>query len=92
MQFGRSAVHPILEDCGAAPPVVRFSYSCIVHDDDPFVLDIRARVLDFVDRTHAAIDHSPGSLLVWDNHRVVHSRTAYQDRRRHLRRVWLGES
>jgi alpha-ketoglutarate-dependent taurine dioxygenase len=92
MRFGRSAVHPILEDRGAARPLMRFSYSCIVHDDDPFVLDIRARVLDFVDRTHVAIEYSPGALLVWDNHRVVHSRTAYQDRRRHLRRVWLGET
>ncbi|MGZ5201866.1 MAG: TauD/TfdA family dioxygenase [Telluria sp.] len=31
-----------------------------------------------------------GSILVWDNHRMLHARSEYQDPVRHLTRYWLG--
>jgi alpha-ketoglutarate-dependent taurine dioxygenase len=91
MRLGRAATHPILENRAGLPPVVRFSYNCMHANGDRFALDILDRVLQFADQTQAAIDFTTGSLLVWDNHRVVHARTAYNDHRRHLRRVWLAE-
>ncbi|WP_239395139.1 TauD/TfdA family dioxygenase [Frankia sp. CiP3] len=92
MRLGRTAHHPVLEKRSGLPDVVRFSYNCVDHGDDSFLLDVRERVVEFFDRSHVAIDMEPRSLLIWDNHRVVHSRTGYEDRRRHLRRVWLAES
>lgn len=29
-------------------------------------------------------------ILVWDNHRMVHARSAYRDSRRHLTRYWIA--
>lgn len=92
MRLGGAAVHPVLEERCDLPPVARFSYTCMLSRDDPFILGIRERFLEFVSKTRVAIDFTPGSLLLWDNYRMAHSRTAYLDRRRHLRRVWLGES
>lgn len=30
------------------------------------------------------------SILVWDNHRMLHARSSYQDTRRHLIRYWIA--
>ncbi len=92
MELGVTAEHPVLEERGDRPPIVRFSYNCVVHGDDPFLLDIRERVLDWFNRTHISVDYRRGDILIWNNHRTVHSRTGYTDRSRHLRRVWLAES
>jgi alpha-ketoglutarate-dependent taurine dioxygenase len=71
--------------------VMRFSYNCVVHEDDEFLLNLRERVLEFFTETHITADYEPNSLLIWNNHRMVHSRTGYTDRNRHLRRIWLSE-
>lgn len=87
----RSAQYPVLEEREGKPAIVRFSYDFIEHDDDPFLIDFNERVLEFFGQTHVAIGYEPGGLLIWDNHRMVHGRTGYLDRERHLRRVWLRE-
>lgn len=92
MELGVTAEHPVLEHRDGLPDVMRFSYNCVVHNDDPFLLDIRERVLTYFKENHVSIDYTRGDLLIWNNHRTVHSRTAYSDRGRHLRRVWLAES
>lgn len=92
MQLGRVAQHPILENRDGLPQIMRFSYNCVEHGDDAFLLSIRERVLEFFERTQVSIDMEPNSVLIWNNHRILHSRTAFTDRRRHLRRVWLSES
>lgn len=91
MEFGHSARHPLLELRRDLPDVARFSYACMMCHDDAFILGIRERLYEFVMRNQIAIDYSTGSLLIWDNYRMVHWRTAFEDRRRHLRRVWIGE-
>jgi alpha-ketoglutarate-dependent taurine dioxygenase len=92
MELGVTALHSMVEYRPALPSIVRFSYNCVEHEDDPFLLDIRERVLAWFERTHVAVDYARGDILIWDNHRTVHSRTGYTDRGRHLRRVWLAES
>lgn len=92
MRLGLTARHPVLEERPGLPAIFRFSYNCVVHEDDPFLLDIRERVLRFFKENHVCVDYARGDLLIWDNHRTIHSRTAYSDRGRHLRRVWLAES
>ncbi|ROO86422.1 alpha-ketoglutarate-dependent taurine dioxygenase [Actinocorallia herbida] len=39
---------------------------------------------------HTPVALARGDLLVWDNWRMLHSRNAFLDRRRHLKRVLLG--
>jgi alpha-ketoglutarate-dependent taurine dioxygenase len=90
MELGTVARHRLIEKRGNEPPILRFTYHCINHGDDPVLLSIRERLLEFFDRTHVAVDYDRGDLLVWDNHRVLHSRTKFTDRRRHLRRVWIA--
>jgi alpha-ketoglutarate-dependent taurine dioxygenase len=92
MGLGKTAVHPLLEEREGKSPVMRFSYNCVVHNDDPFLLKVRERVLEFFNDTHVAVDFEPNALLIWNNHRMVHSRTGYTDRNRHLRRIWLAEN
>ncbi|MFG2556229.1 TauD/TfdA family dioxygenase [Streptomyces sp. NPDC048581] len=92
MKLGRTAVHPMYEIREGREPIFRFSYNNVNHNDDPFLLDIRDRVVEFFEKSHVAVDIEPGAILIWNNHRVLHSRTAYTDERRHLRRVWLAEA
>jgi len=92
MELGRTARHTLVEKRDGRPDVMRFSYNCVVTGDDPFILDIRERVISFFDENFVAVDFETNALLIWNNHRVVHSRTGYTDRNRHLRRVWLAES
>jgi alpha-ketoglutarate-dependent taurine dioxygenase len=89
--LGRRAVHPVYERRKNAASILRFSYNCIEHEEDPFFLGIRERAVKFFDENHVAINIAPAALLLWDNHRVLHARTGFTDRRRHLRRVWLSE-
>ncbi len=32
-----------------------------------------------------------GALLIWDNQRMLHARSEYADRSRHLTRFWCGD-
>jgi alpha-ketoglutarate-dependent taurine dioxygenase len=91
MRLGCSARHPVIEGREGLSPIMRFSYNCIEHRGDPFILDIRERVVEFFFRTHVAISLGFNDILIWNNHRIMHARNAYSDRRRHLRRVWLAE-
>lgn len=92
MQLGRTARHPMLERRAGLPPVLRFTCRCIADPDgDPFLTEIRERLVRFFDDTRVAVTFERNALLVWDNHRMLHSRTGYSDLRRHLRRVWLAE-
>jgi alpha-ketoglutarate-dependent taurine dioxygenase len=90
MELGTVARHPLIEERSDGGPILRFSYHCINHEEDPVLLSVRERLLEFFERMHVAVDYERGDLLVWDNHRVLHSRTKFTDRRRHLRRVWIA--
>lgn len=90
MSLGLSAEHPVLEERPGREPILRFTCQCIA-DADPFCVDIGRRLQEFFDKNKAEIDFTPRSLLIWDNHRILHSRNAFSDPKRHLRRVWIAE-
>jgi alpha-ketoglutarate-dependent taurine dioxygenase len=81
--------HPVLEETGHGT-IVRFSGVNIVHDDDPFTLDLQRKVKEFFDDNHVAMSYHRGDMLIWDNWRTLHSRNRFTDRRRHLRRIQIA--
>lgn len=91
MNLGHTAVHPLYEERAGRLPIFRFSYNCVEDGGDPFLLEIRERVVKFFNENCLAIDIAPNALLLWDNYRVLHARTGYTNPRRHLRRVWISE-
>jgi alpha-ketoglutarate-dependent taurine dioxygenase len=91
MELGRTGNHPLVECREGRPPIVRFSYNNVRQVGDPLLDDVREGMLRHFDATHVAIHIEKNGLLHWDNHRVLHSRTGFDDRNRHLRRVWLAE-
>ncbi|QQQ75755.1 TauD/TfdA family dioxygenase [Saccharothrix sp. 6-C] len=46
----------------------------------------------FFDQHHVAVKVETNALLIWDNWRMLHSRTAFRDHQRHLRRALVGLS
>lgn len=92
MQLGRTGEHPFMELRPGRPPIVRFSINNVRLDDDTLLKSVHQRGVEFFDEHHVAVRYEPQSLLIWDNHRMTHSRTGYTDRRRLLRRVWLDEN
>lgn len=83
----RSASHPMIEEREGSPPIVRFSIDFV--EADSFLRDINQRLLSHDEHNHVAVAFETNALLVFDNLRMVHGRTGYQDRRRQLRRIWL---
>lgn len=92
MGLGRNATHPLYELREGREPVVRFSYNNVKLPGDPFLRDMRERIVSYFQERHVAVGIEAGAILIWNNHRVLHSRTAFTDMRRHLRRVWLAEA
>ena len=87
--LGRSAQHRILtrEDDNL---LIRFSANCIDTSGDQRTQRILEDFVAYFEDNHVAIHWDKGDFLIWDNRRVVHSRTEYSDRARELRRVWLN--
>lgn len=81
--------HPVLEETDHGL-IVRFSCVNMVHHDDPAALNLQERVASFFAEHHVAMDYGRGDMLIWDNWRMLHSRNAFKDRGRHLRRIQIG--
>lgn len=83
--------HPLhdLESC--SQPIVRFNFSNLKREGDPCLNDIAHRFLQFFDDEKISIKWSKNAFLIWDNFRMLHSRTQYQDRDRELKRVYLSD-
>jgi alpha-ketoglutarate-dependent taurine dioxygenase len=88
MELGRVARHCVVTRRPDDSQLVRFSCNCVADADD-FLSDIQKRVVGYFDAHHVSVKYERNALLVWDNHRMVHSRTAYEDRARLLKRVWI---
>ncbi len=87
--------------------VVRMSYNLLragayapVVDEPPSpdMLPLGARGAELADRVSeffrlrkTSVLIPEGAILVWDNQRMLHARSAYSDLRRHLTRYWLAE-
>ena len=87
------------------PPVLRYSYNVLrdnsldapTHDDaldlngiDPFNAKLCRRGVTFMRGAGFGALPGDGSLLIFDNWRMLHARDSYQDPARHLTRYWVG--
>lgn len=81
-----AAVHAVLSRAGG--PVLRWSSNCLVSGDER-IHRIRRRLDAWFTENAIAVEHQHGSLLIWSNHRILHSRTAFSDTERLLCRLWL---
>jgi alpha-ketoglutarate-dependent taurine dioxygenase len=86
---GSIVKHPLYDVESCSQPIVRFNFSQIKRDE-PYLDDIANRFLQFFDDEKISIKWFKNDLLIWDNFRMLHSRTQYQDRDRELKRVYLG--
>jgi alpha-ketoglutarate-dependent taurine dioxygenase len=83
--------------------VTRFSYNLLTTSDDPTLgadvdpsrlplgeagRGLAHRVSDRFRELHTRVLIPDGSLLIWDNQRMLHARSEYQDRSRRLTRFW----
>lgn len=80
-QFRYGNVNPSAEDLAAAGNAPA---------SDPALI----RLADLAERFHAEEGLSllipDGAMLIWNNHRLMHARSRFDDRARHLTRYWLG--
>lgn len=87
--LGRIAKHKIISE-HEGEEIIRFSANCINTKADIKVNGVIKGFVEEFESNHMALDWHDGDFLIWNNRRVVHSRTEYKDRTRELRRVWLG--
>jgi len=87
--LGKVAEHHMYDEHSEERPIVRFSFNCMDREGDPLMEDIATRCVKFFDDTHVSIHWRKNAFLIWDNYRMMHSRTSYEDRTRELGRVWL---
>jgi alpha-ketoglutarate-dependent taurine dioxygenase len=85
---GKQVTHP-LYDAGGQQPIVRFNHSSLQAHADPQLQQLTQRFLDFFKREQIVITWRKDDLLIWDNWRMLHSRTRYRDPDRYLKRVYL---
>ncbi|MGW7578644.1 TauD/TfdA family dioxygenase [Streptomyces sp. NPDC054765] len=99
---------PVVERTPEGRDIVRFSYNLLTagHYDPPVDADVPAddlplgalgaelavRAETFFRAHKVSVLIPENSILVWDNHRMLHARSSYSDARRHLTRYWLQES
>lgn len=84
-----SAEHAILEDDSEGQSILRYSYNNVVRVDDGFLPACLESGWNFFSDMHRAIDIEQNALLLWDNWRMLHSRNAFRDPDRHLKRVLI---
>lgn len=84
-----SARHPILEQYRGYE-LLRYSYNNVTRDGDEFLEKYLELGNQFFEAEHEAFTIEENCLLLWDNWRMLHSRTAFEDRERHLKRVLVG--
>ncbi|MFE5854803.1 TauD/TfdA family dioxygenase [Streptomyces sp. NPDC056500] len=71
--------------------VMRFSTRDLTRDGELTSAYID-RGQEFFNSHHIAVRLEERAILIWDNWRMIHARTAFDDRRRHLRRILIGEA
>lgn len=57
---------------------------------DAELVDLASAAEAFFDQSGTAVLVPEGAVLIWDNHRLMHSRTRFEDTRRYLTRYWLS--
>lgn len=79
------AWHPLLEPSG----LLRFSCNNMAEGSDEVIDKVVEDLLNLFEKGKIEITWSEGRVLIWDNWRMLHNRTAYQDSERELHRLWL---
>ena len=85
---GRIVKHPLYDVKSCQQPIVRFNFSSLKRDN-PRLERIARSLLQFFENEKIVIQWSKNALLIWDNFRLLHSRTGYQDRNRELKRLYI---
>ena len=99
-----AAPAPVWSERPGGEGILRYSYNVMRdgrlegpargHDDldglDPFNRELCRRGVTFCRAHGVPVLAGDGEVLVFDNWRVLHSRSAFRDRRRHLTRYWVG--
>lgn len=88
---GSIVKHPLYDVESYSQPIVRFNFSNLKREDDAYLDDIAKRFLQFCNDEKISIKWSKGAFLIWDNFRMLHSRTQYEDRSRELKRVYMND-
>ncbi|MDI2132422.1 TauD/TfdA family dioxygenase [Yinghuangia seranimata] len=70
--------------------ILRFSENNVEPTGDQLLGRVIREGTRFFEREHRAVSIVRNGLLAWDNWRMIHSRNAFVDRGRHLKRVLLG--
>ncbi len=88
--LGRNAKHPLISDevNDNGRDLVRFSRNCM-QTESSVINKVADDLVDTFEEDHVSVTWSKNAFLIWDNHRMLHSRTSFQDKKRELRRVWL---
>jgi hypothetical protein len=89
-KLGIEAYHPMLSYSSQGEPVIRFSVRCMDHSSIPGFDKTIEEMTQFIEQNKVSISWKRHSLLIWNNHRMVHSRDAFRNTKRELRRVWLA--
>jgi alpha-ketoglutarate-dependent taurine dioxygenase len=90
--LGQHNSHPMLT---AVRDVELLRFSCnniVLTDEHASARSFIDRVLAGWDRGHVGITYARNDLLQFDNWRILHSRNAYTDPNRHLRRVQIDDA
>lgn len=85
---GKQVTHPLYDE-RRQQPIVRFNASSLQPHADGELQQIIQDFLTFFARKQIGITWGKNDLLIWDNWRMLHSRTQYRDPDRHLKRVYL---
>jgi hypothetical protein len=97
----------MLSTDAAGDTVARFSYNLLTTSDyDPALeadvdhsrlplgeagRNLAHRVSELFGELRTSVLIPDGALLIWDNQRMLHARSEYADRARHLTRFWCGD-
>src|SRR5205807_8714026 len=85
-----SSSHPILLE-HEGTPIISISCNYIVRDEsDEFIANILANLGEFFGKWHVAVDYNLNDMLILDNWRMIHSRNAFTDLGRHLKRIQIA--
>jgi alpha-ketoglutarate-dependent taurine dioxygenase len=93
---------PILENRHGLSPILRYSENLLRYGrycldghkqltGDLLATELADRVATYYRQTATTLRIAQGDILILDNHRILHARTAFQDKERLLEAVWLKE-
>ncbi|MEU8654858.1 TauD/TfdA family dioxygenase [Streptomyces sp. NPDC048737] len=85
-----TAEHPVLEE-HEGELVFRFSTSyLVIPEGDELARRLIERGNALYEEQHIAVRYEKRDMVVWDNWRMLHSRNAFEDPTRHLKRVQIS--